>query len=131
MEGRSCGSFVWGVNDATHEIVGTSFDQNRDVKNEPLKHFLARQLAPDINFLFAEDYIEGKKVVILKIPAAKTVPTALGKERFIRIGSSKENLRKYPEKESYLLPNRIKKRAWHAFLHLFKTVFINNDCLFS
>ena len=102
MEGRSCGYFVWGVNDATHEIVGTSFDSNRDVKNEPLKHFLARQLAPDINFLFAEDYIEGKKVVILKIPAAKTVPTAFSKERFIRIGSSKENLRKYPEKESYL-----------------------------
>lgn len=33
---------------------------------------------------------------------AKTIPTAYAEERFIRIGSSKEKLRKYPEKESFL-----------------------------
>lgn len=39
---------------------------------------------------------------MLTIPAAKTVPTSFENKRFIRIGSSKESLRKYPEKESYL-----------------------------
>lgn len=38
----------------------------------------------------------------MAIPAAKSVPTAFARERYIRIGSSKENLRKYPEKEAHL-----------------------------
>ena len=46
--------------------------------------------------------VRGKKIVVLTIPAAKTVPVSFANERFIRIGSSKENLRKYPEKESFL-----------------------------
>ena len=46
--------------------------------------------------------MEGKRVVLLMIPAAKTVPVSYARERYIRIGSSKENLRKYPEKEAYL-----------------------------
>lgn len=40
--------------------------------------------------------------MLLTIPAAKSVPTAFQNERYIRIGSSKEKLRKYPEKEAYL-----------------------------
>ena len=69
---------------------------------EPLKHWLRRQLSPDIEFRFEEGEIEGERVVALLIPAAKTVPTSFRQERYIRIGSSKDNLRKYPEKESYL-----------------------------
>lgn len=101
-EGRKVGYFIWGVNDDTHEIVGTSFNPNCDVKKEPLKHFLSRQIQPDINFVFEESYIASKKVVILKIPAAKTVPVSFSGERYIRIGSSKENLKKFPKKESFL-----------------------------
>jgi predicted HTH transcriptional regulator len=41
-------------------------------------------------------------VVILVIPAAKQVPTAFNNVRFLRIGSSKVNLSKYPERESQL-----------------------------
>nr|MBP3281084.1 putative DNA binding domain-containing protein [Treponema sp.] len=102
MEGRACGYFVWGVHDKTHEITGTSFNPDRDVKNEPLKHFLARQLSPDLNFSFSEVDFDGKKVVVLAVPAAKNVPTSFANERYIRIGSSKESLRKYPEKEAFL-----------------------------
>ena len=72
------------------------------MKNEPLKHFLSRQLSPDINYEFEETEIEGKRIVVLTIPAAKNIPTSFNRERFIRIGSSKEKLLKYPEKESYL-----------------------------
>ncbi|UKI55155.1 MAG: hypothetical protein L6V90_11075 [Treponema succinifaciens] len=73
-----------------------------DIKNEPLKHFLARRITPDLNFTFNETVYEEKKFVVLTIPAAKTVPISFDNERYIRIGSSKESLRKYPEKESYL-----------------------------
>ena len=101
-EGQECAYFIWGVQDETHELIDTKFDPNCDVKGEPLKHFLARQLYPDIDFRFEEIYIEEKRVVVLVIPAAKTVPTAFLEQRYIRIGSSKEKLRKYPEKESFL-----------------------------
>ncbi len=100
--GKNEGYFIWGINDVTHEVVGTSFDPDCDIKNEPLKHYLARQLSPENDFDFSEVMIEGKRVIVLCIPAAKTVPTAFRNERYIRIGSSKENLRKYPAKEAYL-----------------------------
>lgn len=102
IEGRKNAYFVWGIHNDTHVVTGTAFNSNMDIKNEPLKHFLARQIYPDLNFTFEETTYEGKKVVVLTIPAAKTVPTSFDNERFIRIGSSKESLRKYPEKESYL-----------------------------
>ena len=102
LDGRRFGYFVWGIDDSSHKIVGTSFDCNQDVKNEPLKHYLSRQLSPDLDFVFDEGEAEGRRIVLLTIPAAKTVPTSWGRDRYIRIGSSKENLRKYPEKESSL-----------------------------
>ena len=102
IEGKKYAYFVWGVNDKTHEIVGTGFDFDQDINHESLKHYLRRKCSPDINFDFKELQMEGKRVVLLTIPAAKTVPVSYAKERYIRIGSSKENLRKYPEKEAYL-----------------------------
>lgn len=100
--GKKEGYFVWGIHDNTHTIEGTDFDPDCNVKNEPLKHFLARQLSPDNNFEFVEAFVGDKRLVVLIIPAAKVAPVSFKNERYIRIGSSKENLRKYPEKESYL-----------------------------
>ena len=102
IEGKKYAYFVWGINDKTHEIIGTGFDFDQDINHEPLKHYLRRKCSPDINFDFKELQMEGKRVVLLMIPAAKTVPVSYARERYIRIGSSKENLRKYPEKEAYL-----------------------------
>ena len=47
LNGKEYGLLVWGVNNDTHEIVGKDFDYHRDVKNEPLEHYLARKLTPD------------------------------------------------------------------------------------
>ncbi len=79
------GYYIWGIHDKTHEITGTHFDQNQDVDREPFKHWLRRQLSPDIEIRFEEGEIEGKRVVTLLIPAAKTVPTSFRQERYIRI----------------------------------------------
>jgi len=100
--GNKYAYFVWGINDKTHEVVGTVFDYDQDINHEPLKHYLRRKCSPDNNFEFEELTVEGKRIVLLTIPAAKTVPLSYARERYIRIGSSKENLRKYPEKEAYL-----------------------------
>lgn len=100
--GKEYAYLVWGVNNVTHEFTDTTFTYHRDVKNEPLVHYLARQVIPDIGFSFHELTIDSKKVVVLVIPAAKQVPTAFNGVRFLRIGSSKVNLNKFPERESQL-----------------------------
>ena len=102
MLGREYAYLVWGVSNDEHKIVETTFDFHTDVKNEPLEHYLARQIVPDIAFSFHEMQMEGKRVVVLVIPAASQVPTAFNGNRYFRIGSSKVNLNKYPERESRL-----------------------------
>ena len=93
---------IWGIKDKTHEVTGTSFNFDKEEKCESLKHYLSRNLTPSILYTFEElEYLE-KRVVILTISAAKLVPTEFNKERFIRIGSSKEQLRKFPIIEASL-----------------------------
>ncbi len=91
--------FIWGIRDQTREIVGTKFNYEKEVEKEPIKHYLARLLNPSISFKFDTFYFEDKKVVCLTIPAAKRIITEFNKQRYIRIGSSKELFRKYPERE--------------------------------
>lgn len=91
--------FIWGIEDNTKSIKGTDFQYDIDVKGEPLKHYLARLLSPSIAFKFEQFIIDNKRVVCLTIPSAKRVFTEFNKNRYIRIGSSKELLRKYPERE--------------------------------
>lgn len=102
MAGRKEAYFVWGVRDSDHEVVGTGFLGQRNVGGEPLEHWLARQVQPDIGFRFHEAAVRNQRVVILEIPAARVAPTSFAGERWIRIGSSKERLSKYPERESQL-----------------------------
>ena len=94
--------FVWGVNNDTHEIVGTNFNQYRDHKSEPYQNYLARNLSPSISFSFEECKLNGKRVVVLVIPAAVEIPTDFKNRRFLRIGSSKINLKDYPKREVQL-----------------------------
>ena len=102
LAGRKEGYIVWGVKDKGHEIVPTAFDYQTDLKGEPFQHYLAHQLNPSIPFSFSECKIEDKRVVLLRIPAARNVPTSFGKVRYLRIGSSKVNLAMYPEWEAKL-----------------------------
>ena len=58
---------VWGVDNQTHDIIGTTF-KPAGVKcgNEELESWLLRQLEPKINFRFQELTIEGRPVVLLE-----------------------------------------------------------------
>ena len=100
--GRKFAYLIWGVNDKTHEIVGTIIDYDKSINNEPIKHYLARNLNPSVSFEFVETIMDNKRLVVLIIPAAKIIPTAFNDVRYIRIGSSKESLKKYPEREARL-----------------------------
>ena len=102
LAGQPVAYLIWGVHNSTHELTGTQFNYQKDIDNEPFQHYLSRYVFPTLYFHFDEDVIDGHRVVVLTIPAARIVPTAYKDERWIRIGSSKERLRKYPDREAAL-----------------------------
>ena len=102
MHEREYAYLIWGVENEKHTVVGTSVNYHKNWKSEPCQHYLARLTTPDIGFTFHETTVYDKRVVVLEIPAAAKVPTAFDGVRYIRIGSSKVNVAKYPEREAAL-----------------------------
>ena len=97
--GKENGYLIWGVEDKTKEIIGTIINFDKDIDGEPYKHYLARNLKPSVPFEVAEFTYNGKRIVMMIIPCAKSVKTKFKGIDYIRIGSSKEKLDKYPEYE--------------------------------
>lgn len=97
------GYLLWGIDDATHEIIGTNFCPSNTKKgNQELENWLVGLCNPGLNIKFVEIDIDGKKVIILEIPRASIKPTAFSGEEYIRIGSYKKKLKNFPEKERIL-----------------------------
>jgi len=94
---------VWGVDDETHEIIGTSFNPSAvKIGNEELESWLLHFLTPKINFRFHSFKAAGAPVVLLEIGAAFLYPVRFRHHEFIRIGSYKKKLKDYQEKEREL-----------------------------
>lgn len=104
LEGKDFGYMVWGVDDVTHEVVGTDFDPDCEkVGNIILSLWMAQQLQPSIPFHFrAIDHPDGR-VVLLEIPATTTAPVAFKSIAYIRIGSATPKLSDYPERHQKLI----------------------------
>lgn len=107
LEGKTYGYVIWGVDDVTHEVVGTTFEPAKEKKgNEDLQNWLMRLLAPRLHFHFYEFLHEGKPVVALEIPRASGSPVRFQGNEFIRVGSYRQKLKDYPE---------IEKNLWRVF----------------
>lgn len=103
LTGQPRAYMVWGVDDTTHEIVGTDFDPFSAKKgNEDLQPWLVRSLHPQIHFEFNIFTVDDKRVVLLEIDAANTHPVRSGETAYIRVGSYKKKLKDYPELERRL-----------------------------
>lgn len=103
LTGKVHAYLVWGVDNDTHEAVGTSFDPGRTkVGNEELENWLLRLLSPKINFRFHSFSAEGKSLVLLEIGAAFRHPVQFKGTEYIRVGSYKKKLKEFPEKEREL-----------------------------
>lgn len=100
LEGKANGYMVWGIDDATHEVTGTTFSPPAAKKgNEDLEPWLVRLLNPRLHFRFHSFDHEGKPVVILEIPRASGKPTAFSGTEFIRVGSYRQKLKDHPQLE--------------------------------
>ena len=98
LANKPFGYLVWGVENDTHKIKGTSFTfVNAKHGNQDLELWLRTYLEPKINFDIFEFDCEGKYIVLLRIPPAKSEPTHFQRKSFVRVGSHKTELRKHPD----------------------------------
>ena len=119
LEDKPKAYIVWGVDDKTHEVVGTDFNYHRAKRgSEELEAWLAKMTNPSIPFKFHEVPMdEGVNVVLLEIPCAEREPTRFGGTAYIRIGSNLKPLLEYPEIEAELwrkfdtLPHELRTAA--------------------
>lgn len=107
LAGKGHGYLMWGIDDKTHDIVGTEFDPSTAKRgNEDLESWLLRLLSPRLHFTFYAVVIGAKRVVILEVPASSAKPTAFSNIEYTRVGSYKKPLKDFPEHERAL---------WRAF----------------
>jgi ATP-dependent DNA helicase RecG len=103
LNGKSQAYMLWGVQDKTHDIIGTSFSPSmKKFGNEELESWLLRLLSPKINFSFHTLTVNQRHVVLLEISAAFRHPVKFKDQEFIRVGSYKKKLKELPEKERQL-----------------------------
>ena len=103
LSGQAKAYIVWGIEDETHNPVGTAFIPGASKRGgELLENWLLRRISPQLNFAFGGVEISGKTIVILEIDATAQHPVAFGGERYIRVGSATKKLKDHPEKERTL-----------------------------
>ena len=101
--GKPQSYLIWGVNDATHDLVGTTFrPRTRKVKGQELENWLIIHLHPQIHFRIHEADETGKHFVLFEIPAAAHTPVRFKDTEYIRVGSYKKKLRDHAEIERSL-----------------------------
>lgn len=89
LRNKPYGYFIFGVEDKTHAILGTTFRAKTAKKgNEDLKNWLIRLLDPRIDFEVFEFNIDTEKQISLyKITAASGRPTRFENVAYVRVGS--------------------------------------------
>ena len=97
---------VFGIEDETHDIIGTRYVPSTIRENgQILQFWLAQRLDPSIDYRIHEIENDGKHLVIFIIPPALNKPTHFDGTAYIRIGSATPKLNEYPEKESKIWAN--------------------------
>lgn len=105
--GKESAYIVWGIQDVTHAVTGTTFRPGSAKKgNEDLDSWLLRLMSPQPHFEFCEFEYEGQHVALLTIPRASDRPVQFQGTEFIRVGSYCKKLKDHPQ---------IERDLWKAF----------------
>lgn len=105
---------VWGIDDTTHAIVGTTFDPRTCRKGaQELELWLRLKLSDNAQFEFERVCVDGLDLVLLRIwPAAHSLVLFDGKA-YIRSGSSSHELVRGSERERELW-NKIQHAVYES-----------------
>ncbi len=94
---------IWGIDDTTHEVVGTTFNpKTRKKGNQELELWLRQHLSANAHFEFMEHVHQGASIVVLKIWPAYHQPVQYDNIVYIRTGSCTQKLAHGSTRESEL-----------------------------
>jgi ATP-dependent DNA helicase RecG len=101
------GYLVFGVEDGSHKIVGTTFKAKTHKKNnEDIEPWLATRLNPRIDFVVEEfEYLLGIHISLFKVPAAINRPVSFSHIEYIRVGKTNRKLADFPDKAAKIWRN--------------------------
>ena len=106
--GKSCAYMIWGLDDKTHDIVGTKHDQyTLKVGGQEIESWLRNLLSSNAEFEFKTIYMLDKhmneqRVVVLIIYKATNQTVTFKKVDYIRVGSYSKKLMDYPQMKAQL-----------------------------
>lgn len=120
LTGRSHAYMIWGIEDGTHNIVGTSVRLKQAKKgNQELENWLRYLLSKNADFEFQSVDIDGKHVEIIIITKALGVPVTFEKIDYIRVGSYTKKINEFPALQAQL---------WDRLRHeQFEDTFVTTD----
>lgn len=117
LEGHDRAWLVWGIEDGTHAVKGTSFDPlGRKEGNQALVMWLQQMTTPRADFVFQTMNLPQGRVVLLEIHPPRSAPIAFQNLRYIRIDSHKTKLSDHPDKEARLWALLGQKDDWSGEL---------------
>lgn len=103
MHEKSCAYMLWGIDDKSHDIVGTSYNLHTLKKgNQELENWLRSLLSSNADFEFHLVPIGNVTVGVLLINSAANQTVQFEKTDYIRIGSYTKKLSEYPQLQAQL-----------------------------
>lgn len=115
LEDKERAYMIWGIDDATHEVVGTSYDlQTLKVGQQELENWLRGLLSDNAELSFHKASLNGATVGVLTIRAAQGYPVAFKKMAYVRVGSYTKKLNDYPMLQAALW-DKLRAARFEAF----------------
>ena len=100
---RSHAYMIWGVDDGTHEIIGTNVRLKQEKKgNQEIENWLRYMLSKNADFEIQSIDIDGKHIEMLIISKAAGVPVTFEKVDYIRVGSYTKKIIEFPSLQTQL-----------------------------
>lgn len=121
---HDCAYMIWGIEDDSHNIVGTTVRLPQEKKgNQELENWLRCLLSKNADFEFLNTEIDGKHIEVLKIHKAMNEPVAFQNVDYVRSGSYTKKLYEFPA---------LRTQLWDKLRHSqFEDVFIKENLHFT
>lgn len=103
LAGRTHAYMIWGVDDKSHEIIGTNIHLKCLKKgNEEIENWLRHQLSKYADISLHSSDVDGRHVELIVIGKAVATPVAFEKVEYIRSGSYTKKLIDFPALQAQL-----------------------------
>lgn len=121
---KSHAYMIWGIDDSTHEIIGTNVRLKQEKKgNQEIENWLRYMLSKNTDFEIQSIDIDGKHIEMLVISKAAGVPVTFEKVDYVRVGSYTKKIIEFPTLQAQL---------WDKLRHeQFEEIFVMSNLQIS